>query len=215
MDNLFVLAKRYSEKYEDSLSLTGKHLLDEFINKLKDLNDLNLKINNLLEKCIANSAIKFDSESNIVSFGDIKLELKRQDPAQKITMTNLGVGYIKSPLEDSFSSLSLQDSQKELERCTIQYYQIAHRIIKICQLMPHLRGFKCNEITLVRNKLIEHPEKEGGVVLDTFTYDTNNGPTIKGMRYSYQSKIFPSKGLRHDSFEFIRRLTERLNTALS
>jgi hypothetical protein len=215
MRNLLELLNIYSDKYNLKLTPTEKNLLTELKNKIVDIEDLDININTLISQCFANSLIKFDAKTGMLSFGGLNLKLKRANPKEDISLSGMSVAYTKDPnVKSALISKELGRLQRELERNTVQYYYAAHRIIKICDYLPGLKGFRCSEISIVRNKLIEHPEKEGGIVLDTFSYDMHGGPFIKGMRASSQSNVFPSKGWRYDSQKFVEKLTKKVELAL-
>ncbi len=209
MNNLLSLLKKYSDKYVGQLKQNEKDLLNEFIDKLAHINELNIKINKLNQDCLNYPFPIFDSKTDTYSIGGISIKLKRKDPNKKIVMTPIASGYTKGGEDDSAFPEDLRKMQRELERLTNSFYEYAHRIIKICKHLPELEGFKCNEVTLVRNKLMVHPEK-GGVVLNSFAYSSKDGPIIKGTRYSNQASIFPTKGYNNDYLVFINKLTEKL-----
>lgn len=214
MNGLLSLVKKYSDKYINQLKQNEKDLLSEFIDKLTHIDELNTKINQLNQDCLNYSLSSFDPDTDTYSIGGISIKLQRKDLNKRIIMTPIATGYTKGNENDSFFSQDLRKMQRELERLTNNFYEYAHRIIKICENLPELKGFKCKEITLVRNKLIAHPEKESGVVLDSFAYSRQDGPIIKGTRYSNQANIFPSKGYNNDYLAFINKLTEKLRLSL-
>lgn len=212
MDKTINSAKKYAEKYETRLSQNEKDLLDELIDKLIHIGDLDPQINRLNQECL--NFPRFDSKTDTLLFGGVSIKLKRKDLDKEITMSPIAAGYTKGSGGSGLFSKENREKQRELERLTTLFYEYAHRIIKICKKMPDLESFKCNEITFVRNKLVQHPE-ERGVFLDSFAYDRDKGPIIKGTRYTRQVNTFPSNGYRSDFSTFITQLTEKFNSALS
>ena len=85
--------------------------------------------------------------------------------------------------------------EQEMRLDTELFYYVAHRFCVCLALLPELKGFQCKEVAIVRNQLLEHPEKaSSGVLLPAFGYRSDVGPVIKGMRYSHQAEVHPDAG---------------------
>jgi hypothetical protein len=85
--------------------------------------------------------------------------------------------------------------EQELRLDTELFYYVAHRFCACLGLLPHLVGFRCKEVAIIRNQLLEHPEgASSGVLLPAFGYRSDVGPVIKGMRYAHQAEIHPDAG---------------------
>jgi hypothetical protein len=69
----------------------------------------------------------------------------------------------------------VQALRAALEEKLESFYYSAARIRDLVREIPELEKFDCREITIVRNKLIEHADLAES---DTFGYGTN-GPTVK------------------------------------
>ena len=86
-------------------------------------------------------------------------------------------GGSEQPYRGSGEPLRMQ-----MEGLLENYYYQAHRVLKLVQTLPGLKKFKCHEITMVRNKLVEHPNKTTGEFPNSepysFGYGTN-GPFIR------------------------------------
>ncbi len=110
----------------------------------------------------------------------------------------------------------------EIELFTESFYYLAHRI-KIILInkffpFPGLGSFKnkCKGVNLVRNKLIEHPEKESKILVQNFGLGGELGPTLKPDRPEGQeNQIFPDAGLKANTLEFKDNLEKLLNSVLA
>ncbi|MGH8594396.1 MAG: hypothetical protein ACREV3_11215, partial [Gammaproteobacteria bacterium] len=64
-------------------------------------------------------------------------------------------------LTRSFNYLKLHENVAQLlsenENVRIYYYAV-HRALKLVKMLPQLHNFACREITIIRNKLVEHAE---------------------------------------------------------
>jgi hypothetical protein len=91
---------------------------------------------------------------------------------------------------------------------------VAHRFCTCLALLPELRSFQCKEVAIIRNQLLEHPEKaSSGVLLPSFGYRSDVGPVIKGMRYSDQSEIHPDAGFINNCRALLEGAASALNAA--
>jgi len=114
-------------------------------------------------------------------------------------------------------SSGLQEDQpvQELRLHTEEFYYTAHRLTTCMSLLPGLKGLECREVAIVRNQLLEHPEKPAsGVLLPSFSYDAERGPVIKGIRYSEQAEVHPDDGFIPNCRALIRTLEDALRRAV-
>lgn len=105
----------------------------------------------------------------------------------------------------------------ELELFTEQFYYIAFRLRGIIRYLPGLRKFESPGMRDVRNKLIEHPDKDkdSQVFIQSFQYGNKEiGPVIKGIRYSDQVSIFPDNGLYTNARELRENLENIIESFL-
>ncbi len=82
--------------------------------------------------------------------------MRRANPDVPITVNTLtaGAGY------KAGSNAHYDDSRRiKFEGQVEHYYYDAHRVVKLVRSLPGLKRFTCREITIVRNKLVEHPDK--------------------------------------------------------
>jgi hypothetical protein len=104
--------------------------------------------------------------------------------------------------------------EQELRLDTELFYYVAHRFCTCLALLPELRSFQCKEVAIIRNQLLEHPEKaSSGVLLPSFGYRSDVGPVIKGMRYSDQSEIHPDAGFINNCRALLEGAASALNAA--
>jgi hypothetical protein len=108
-------------------------------------------------------------------------------------LDNISVALMLGGDEGRESLEKMEEQQLRLD--TELFYYLAHRFCTCLALLPGLRGFECKEVAIIRNQLLEHPEKPySGVLLPSFSYRPEVGPVIKGMRYSHQSEVHPDAG---------------------
>jgi len=148
---------------------------------------------------------KFDTETDTytVRVGGVeqKIKLKRADPNRPIQMRTLDVGggykAGRAATEEN------EQSQTELmfEGILEDYYQNAHRVLKLVKTLPGLTNFVCREITIVRNKLVEHPE-EG----EPYSFGFGStGPVVRPMHSPGREWI--DAGLAPNTEVFVKALT--------
>lgn len=110
--------------------------------------------------------------------GEIRVKLKRADPSVPIGFTQLteGGAYVARP-KDAVSAQDSDELKAEMEDLLENYYYNAHRVLKLVQRLPRMRNFKCKEVVVVRNKLIEHADHGD---MYSFGYGST-GPRVKPM----------------------------------
>lgn len=217
MDNLDYaeiknLTKKYQKKFSSSFTALETDLIIELHNKLNNLDDISKEIVNQLSQLMLINDHSPD-ENDMITYGPIKIQLKRADPNIPIKLDNTTVGYLRGG-ENILPADQIQEMEKKLERTAVEFYQIAHRITHITGKLPRLTSFQCKAIRTIRNHLIEHPEgKESGITYDSFAYSKNEGPFIKGTREGQQTQ-FMDAGFKKNSEEFIWKLKKALEEAL-
>lgn len=97
------------------------------------------------------------------------------------------------------------------------FYYRAHRLIKITSNLPELGKINAKGITMVRNWLIEHPEKSVNGSLDqSLSLGVRNGPVLKPSIVSTPSiAIYRDKGLLVNALELKKSLTTTLSIWIS
>jgi hypothetical protein len=105
----------------------------------------------------------------------------------------------------------------EIEMLTESFYYLAGRMRTLLRQgpLPGLKSFECKGVRNVRNKLLEHPEKESQVFLQSFGVGGEEGPTLKVERPKGQETIFPDAGLWANAAEFKDNLEKLLDRALT
>jgi hypothetical protein len=130
------------------------------------------------------SEVHFDAETDMLEFSaggrTRRLKLKRENPDRPIRFggsINMGIFGAGADKSGSKEGLSLR---VELEERLESYYQNAHQVQKLVTdvLKPKRKNkFECRPITMVRNRLIEHPRPEDQLVY-SFGYGTF-GPVVR------------------------------------
>lgn len=81
-------------------------------------------------------------------------------------------------------------------------------------LFPDLKGFEATGVRDVRNHLLEHPEKHGGVLPQCFGLGGHEGPKLKSALRDGDTPDSFDGGLWKNADEFSRNLEELLREAL-
>jgi hypothetical protein len=103
-------------------------------------------------------------------------KFKRADPNIPVQIRTIGSistfpGGIPRP-NDTPQTLTLKG---ELVGLLEEFYYNAHRVLKLIQKLPRCRNLKCKEISIVRNKLIEHADHG-----DVYSFGvTSQGPVVR------------------------------------
>jgi len=171
--------------------------LDNEVGRLISLNNRFLKRRPL--------KTEFDPSTDTVTIrvGDVeqKLKLKRANPAVPITTRPLAAGGVYKPDTATPEQMGLSNRERhEFEGLLEAYYNNAHRILKLVRTLPGFGNFECREITIVRNKLVEHP-LAGDVY--SFGFGTS-GPVVRPLRKSDREWV--DDGLVPNTESFSRKL---------
>jgi hypothetical protein len=96
------------------------------------------------------------------------------------------------------------------------FYFFAWRIICITKLLPYLKNLKKKSkgITIVRNHLIEHPEREYNILSPSCMWGSSNGPILKNARPTGQTFEIQDRGLWINAQEFKDGFEELLQNAI-
>jgi hypothetical protein len=172
---------RYRKSKGDNLPTAAEGALGEIENrvgKLARLYDELMEINSKV-MAAARISVKFDPSTNTITyrFGEIeeRIILKRADPNVPIQRRNLGesaaylAGAESFPVDPGLRS--------ELEGKLESFYYIAHRVLKLFKETDDLPRIRCMPVTIVRNKLIEHPTED-----QFYSFGVGStGPLVKPM----------------------------------
>ncbi|MEN9582405.1 MAG: hypothetical protein RL641_359 [Candidatus Parcubacteria bacterium] len=209
-NNSISLFKFYLEKRNTTFTAALKNLAQEAIYKTVDLEELRIKIIEL-HTDLENNAYNPISELKKAAASDpVLVEYFEKNPnPQKINST---VAYSISAEQKPSPFISDNKKLSELRRSTIDYYQLAHRVIKILEILPELDKIKCKPITAVRNHLIQHPEGRASLVtLDSFGYSTEEGPIVKALREGSEIGAHPDKGFSSNNNSMVNSLEKVLS----
>ena len=172
--------------------------LESGVGQLMNLND------RLIERRVPQPA--FDPETDIVTYRlgetEHKIRLKRADPNVPITMRGLTVGGAYKAGTNTAEGHPSDPDEADLEALLESYYNNAHKVLDLVQSLPGLEIFKCREITIVRNKLLEHT-RPGEVYSFGFG---STGPVMRPIHGP--DREWHDKGLVPNTESFARRLAD-------
>jgi hypothetical protein len=191
----------------ESLSVQDREALDEALRRLQRLDSQCgqlIKANNIfIEQQVPQ--FEFDPETDMVTVRADGLEqvvrLKRANPRKPISMRPLTVGGAYKPNITASGGSAGDIGELDFEGRLEEYYHNAHRILKIVKSLPGLKNFECREITIVRNKLIEHPEGE----VYSFGYGSS-GPVVRPQHKS--GRTWHDRGLVPNTEALLNRLVQ-------
>lgn len=216
MQNILNLINEFKVKTAHRLEEKDNDLLEEISSKLDGILLLKDRITKLNQEFLKknNFSMKFDTTTDTMTFGKITLKLNRADENVPISVGNVTQAF-------SLSNNGLLDNKdycrlKEIDYLLKSFYHEACRIIEISKKLPHFNKVKCKEVTIVRNKLIEHAgtkDKDANVTFDSITLSLSEGPTIKGLRKN-QQQAFKSKGFNSDFSIFMTALEKSLEDSV-
>jgi len=102
----------------------------------------------------------------------------------------------------------------EAQFFTETFYYFAHRALKIVIGLPSLEKVKARGVTIIRNKLLEHPEgQDSRTFTPSFRLGPPCGPVLKGLRESFELGGHGDPGLFSNADEFIASLDNQLKDA--
>lgn len=109
----------------------------------------------------------------------------------------------------------------EAEYYVETFYFIAFRVREILKkknskyLFPDLKNFESKGVCNVRNHLLEHPEKHGGVLTQSFGVGGDNGPVLKSVYSENDRPDSMDKGMWLNVSEFKTNLEQVLLKVLN
>lgn len=156
---------------------------------------------------------EFDPETDTVTTRiggvELKTKLRRADPNKPIQMRTLAVGGAYKAGRQTTRPKEQDVDEMMFEGALEDYYHNAHRVLKLVKRLLGLSNFGCNEITIVRNKLVEHPEYGEAY---SFGFGTS-GPVVRPMHKPGREWI--DAGLVPDTQAFVKKLTKAFEHQLS
>lgn len=179
-----VLARISSWASSRDAALTAAHkdVVNEIVRRIQRLHtDLNRLLTINAELCgMELSEVQFDPATDTLSIrvddATNSLRLRRADPAVPIQMKQtVAVRAYHAGTSGPADSARSSELKSELEGLIEQYYYNAHRVLKLVRGLPSCRNFKSKEVTIVRNKLIEHSD-HGDIY--SFGFGTH-GPVVR------------------------------------
>lgn len=163
-------------------------------------------------KLIMDKNEKYFELHRIVFSKKLKDNLERKNQAAR------GFEYTVTRLETE-EDFQINKLLLETETFAESFYYLAFRTRGILRNsifpFPMLKKFECEGVNIVRNKLIEHPEEQGKVLIQNFGLDAEQGPISKPDRPEGQEDIFPDAGLKTNALEFTNNLEMKLDNALA
>lgn len=182
----YTKAKAQILEYRDTTELSADQTaaLSEIIRRLERLESRFAELMAINSKLSALKLpeFKFDPETDTLSLSiggkeAGKLQLNRADPNTPIRLENTAAVHAYVPEGDTSDSDEDEAMKGLMEDLLEHYYSSAFRVVRIVKTLPGLKKFRCMEITIVRNKLLEHVEQGE---LYSFGFGTE-GPRVKPM----------------------------------
>lgn len=98
----------------------------------------------------------------------------------------------------------------ELQFYAESFYQVAFRLRELVRLVPGLKRFEAVGVRGTRNWLIQHAEREQGVLNQNYAYDIPEGFNLKP--FGGNEALRPKSGLLYpDAEEFVTELLRRID----
>lgn len=182
--------------------------LQRLANEYQELLDINDRLMNTDPLRIRTS---IDPWSGVVSF-DVGSEafhfkLNRADPQLPILKSHeTAVGAYRSG-SSSEEAEEVVQLKARMETLLEGFYQNAHRVQKLVKTLSGIPGKESRKITIVRNKLVEHPD-----VGEPYTFGwSTNGPVVRPLHRRPDRK-WADPGLVPNTQEFADVLTRAFET---
>lgn len=123
--------------------------------------------------------LRFDPSSDTLTAGvgdtAIQIRFNRADPNVPISVDTLSATGIYTPGETPNESDELTQLKSRMESLLEDFYHSAHRVIKLVNTLPGMRKVEARAITIVRNKLVAHPE-----IGDFYSFGwSTSGPVVR------------------------------------
>ena len=141
-----------------------------------------LEINSqLMEWNSFQTRYRFDSDSDTITIGmidkEFKIHIKRANPNVPISLISTSSGGAYKAGSETNNPTHIAKLKSHMESVLEDYYHCAHRIQKLVKTLPGISNAESRAITIVRNKLVEHPD-----VGDFYSFGwSSNGPVVRPM----------------------------------
>ena len=193
-----LLEKYFFQLSSKRCTKRAEHLLQEIRGRLRYLQDLYSRIENLVTV--------------------VAPDICTVDKNGKAT-TQIHIFVESAPPEENPERIaSLPSEPQDDLRCDVEYfYYSAHRIQDIIseskEDLPGLIRFTAKGVTLVRNNLVEHPARKDGVIV--FSHSVGpSGPKLRSIRWSLDEPGTQDQGLWKNAAEFENLLNEALEAGI-
>ena len=213
---LIALVEEYYSVYKNILYQSQLSSLNEVRRRLSRIQKLSEELIVLNNKLVENNE-HFHTDLDFINGFKVNIDgqehiikLKRKDPNVPIQLVGKAAMSAYSANNNEMEDEQISNMKIEFEEKVESFYQSAHRIKNLVKYLPSLLKFECLEITMVRNKLIEHTD---GRHIYSFGFGSY-GPVIKPERPQNESE-FHDKGLIHNSKTFIESLELKFKEAIS
>lgn len=202
-ESRLLLEKYYCRMLTQGITKRGEHLLQEVRARLRALAWLHRRLLEL-DQILVSQHIKEHFPSTPDSPNNIKVVFTDNDPPD---------------CKDHTHSTQAFQMHDELRVLLESFYYTAHRIKDILQDhkrdLPGLLRFESKGVTDVRNRLVEHPGKDNGVLVSSFAAGGPTGPQLKPLKWSLDDRGVLDQGLHQNAKEFDDALRASLKCALS
>ena len=187
-------------------ALTGEDrlVLQEAFNRLKDLEYLAVGIVSRCDQFVSHGATTLRMGGTLIDVVETLRRARDSNPslaqwlADDPTSQLEGARVFKAFEIGGAKANTVVESpdERRLRLDTEFFYYLAHRLCTCLSRLPRVPRFKCKETAVIRNQLLEHPEKEGQsrVLLPSFGYGSGVGPVVKALRSADQSRIHVDAG---------------------
>jgi hypothetical protein len=171
-----------------------------------------IELNNILDDTTG-IAINFDPGTDALIFKhddvEMKIQLRRENPEIPLQISHLTSGEAYDATREAHQSPDRTHLHQELESTIEIFYYSAHRVLKLLQTIPGLKKLSCREITIVRNKLVEHAP------LGSF-YSFGCGSTGPRIKPIYKNPIeWNDEGLVPNTRSFLKSIETGIKRLLS
>jgi hypothetical protein len=175
--------RQFQDNSETSLSSHDFETMKEIetrllrlANQYVELLNINTRLMEIDPYRICNS---FDPSSDTITFdvGDksFHIKLRRANPNIPISLDGETIIGFYEPRIEPDESEEITKLKSRMEILLEGFYQSTHRILKLVSTLPGMAKVESHAITMVRNKLIEHPD-----IGDFYTFGwSTNGPMVR------------------------------------
>lgn len=185
-------------------------LIQRFQHYLKLLNQLQAP--NLSREDLANEAIERLKQIKFI-------ETNLQEIDQQFGISIIQTRINENGEEEYFNSMYERDEHLRfvMRLLTESFYYFAFRLRNLLRHKEnrfiHLSQFESPGVRDVRNKLIEHAEKELQIFNQTWSWTKEVGMQLKSSRKDWEDKNFYDAGFKINSREFIDNLSSKIENA--